>query len=391
MTIKTTASRVAVLLATAALTSAGAGSAWAATPTATRAAGAHYPNAKTGDYIFFNGTPWTASLGQNEDPLYDPIKIAPGASALVTAAQMATLAPGAGANVVMAVTPSDYANGHDLAIIDPHGNTPGVQTCATGPSGLLSGLGCIAQSPNVVAGETGPTQISIYGKDSTNQTAPLTLDATAPDGDANAMGNFLSGMALLDPNSISFTPDQANPVSWGHGPQVLAGSPAWNCGDGEASEQIGGQVQNSETTNISSTVSVQQQIKLFDTVNTSITASVSVGHAWTTTDITTHTETKNVDPWNVGWINSIPSTQNVTGNVTMTGDAAQPIKFSNVTFSEPGRNASNNPNLNYTYVMHSRKMTQDEIQTMCGGPGPDGNHVVVGGTLPDITAGKTSH
>ncbi len=354
------------------------------------ATGPHYPNAKTGDIIFFNATPWTESIGQEIDGSNAIARIGPGQSVLIPQAQVAsTLTPYAAMEVRYNYGIESYS---DVDAVLTHGNAPGVQSCAEGTNGYLSpGLGCIVQTPNVTAGEAGPTQISMWNTEGSRQSDPLNLDANAADADPTAMGNFLSGIADIRSSWITFNPDQANPISWGHGPQTLAGAPYWNCGSGEAQEQIGGQAQHSETTTVTATVSVQQQIKLFDTINTSITASVSAGHAWTDSTTDTHSESKNVDPMNVAWINSVPATENVTGSVTMTGNAAQPINFANVTFSEPGRNQSGNPALDYAYVAHSRAMTQDEINTYCGGSGPDGsNHVVIGGTVGDITAGTTS-
>ena len=78
------------------------------------------------------------------------------------------------------------------------------------------------------------------------------------------MGNFLSGIENIRPGWVTYAPKKAHPVSWGTGPQALAGSPVWNCGGGDAQLQVGGQAQHSETTNITGTISVAQGVCLFD-------------------------------------------------------------------------------------------------------------------------------
>ncbi len=50
----------------------------------------------------------------------------------------------------------------------------------------------------------------------------------------------------------------------------------------------------------------------------------------------------------------IPATETVHGAVTMTGNASAGINFNNVTFSEPGRDPSNDPAQAYTYVRELR-------------------------------------
>ena len=135
--------------------------------------------------------------------------------------------------------------------------------------------------------------------------------------------------------------------------------------------------------NISASIAVQQQIKLFDTVNTSITATFSIGHAWTDTTTDIHTETDSIKPEWVGWLSAIPSTETVTGTVTMQGNSPVPINFANVTFSEPGRNASGNPALNFSDVAHEFPMTANQITNICGdGPSNHVRHVVAVNAVP---------
>lgn len=63
------------------------------------------------------------------------------------------------------------------------------------------------------------------------------LDATAAGAGPAAMGNFLAGLARMNPSSISF--DTAiDSVAWSTGRQVVAGPPVWNCGTEDANEQI---------------------------------------------------------------------------------------------------------------------------------------------------------
>ncbi len=72
------------------------------------------------------------------------------------------------------------------------------------------------------------------------------------------------------------------------------------------------------------TFTFTQGIKLFDTVDTSISASVSVGHTWTNSTTDTYTIGENIPAYNVGWLGSIPSTESVTGTVTASHERRLP-------------------------------------------------------------------
>ncbi len=368
-----------VLLAAGALCGIGAGTALAATPSV--APGGQQPAATTsvtpaakghaGDVVFFNAMPWREGISPLDGSWSTTIN--PGASLLLTRQQLIEH------HLDKSVQISSFTMPMLQLQVPTAGNPLGVSSC---PANGTGGVGCVIHTPNVRAGEDVPTQISVWGVDP-DETQPVSFDAEAPGADPAAMGNFLSDIALIQPSWISFNPADVDPISFGPGPQSQAGPALYNCGADNASIQVGGQSSHSETTNISASIAVQQQIKLFDTVNTSITATFSVGHAWTDTTTDTHTETDNIKPEWVGWLSAIPSTETVTGTVTMQGNSPVAINFANVTFSEPGRTPSNNPALNFSYVAHEVPMTPDQITNICGG-GPSNHvqHVVAVNAVP---------
>jgi hypothetical protein len=248
-------------------------------------------------------------------------------------------------------------------------------------------MGCLVQTPNVLAGESGPMQISIWTTNPKHNGVTTNFDANT--GDKVAMGNMLAGLATLSPSFVTFDPN-VDTVNWGYGPQAQAGPAVWNCNTAEANEQIGGGATHEEATNVTGTFTFTQGIKLFDTVDTSISASISVGHTWTNSTTDTYSIGENIPAHNVGWLGSIPSTESVTGTVTAMSTPGYPISFSNITFTEPGLNKANNPALDYQYVPHARAMTQDEINTYCVSNSASStahNNVVTGGTVPDVTVG----
>src|SRR6476619_4374682 len=140
------------------------------------------------------------------------------------------------------------------SIVHLTGYQPGVNSCAI--DGDQYNVGCIVQTPNLLIGEHSPTQISIWATNP-NETQPVDFDASDPGADKAAMGNFLSGIATLQPSWITFGPD-ADPVTWGTGPQDLAGPVVRNCDAGDANEQIGGGSTHEESTSVTGTVSVTQ-------------------------------------------------------------------------------------------------------------------------------------
>jgi len=91
---------------------------------------------------------------------------------------------------------------------------------------------------------------------------------------------------------------------------------------------------------------------------------------------------------------SIPSTETVSGTVTATTQPGYPVTISNITFTEPGVDKTNNPALEYQYVPHDRPMTQDEINSYCvmnnAASTTRHNNIVTGGTVPDVTAGASN-
>ncbi len=376
----------AVLLATAALLGVSVGAAVAATPP-THATGTAAVNGQNGDIVFFNATPFTEFVSQVDQTFNHVADLAPGQSVLLTRADLAAR----GLSSQLEVGSEASGNGWDIDAINTTGYSAGINACTPiAGRGMASELGCLVQTPNVLAGESGPTQISIW-TNNPSQSGPITMDAAAPGSDPVAMGNFLSGIAAWNPGWVSFNASQANPISFGTGAAVQAGPAVWNCGQGDASEQIGGDSAHEESTNVTGTFGITQGIKLFDTVDTQISASISVGHTWTSSTSDSHSVSKTVNPENVAWLASIPSTETVVGTVTMSAAPAHPVTFENVSFSEPGVNSTGNPALDYQYVAHSRPMSATEITTYCGG-GPaatTSNHVIVGGTVPDVNAGVT--
>ena len=144
------------------------------------------------------------------------------------------------------------------------------------------------------------------------------------------------------------------------------------------------------------TFGITQGVKLFDTVDTEISASISVGHTWTSSTTDSYSIGENIPAHSVGWLGSIPSTETVSGTVTATSTPGYPIVFSNISFTEPGMNKANNPALDYQYVPHARAMTQDEIATYCqmNNAADTTRHdttrhegIVTGGNVSDVTAG----
>lgn len=374
-----------VLVVTTALLALGAGVALADSavdhPAGTTSADPMYPSAATGDAVFFNATPWTATVTDPVNGIGGTWTLPSGKTLLLTHSQLQQFFT---PKVAIEVTPPGAAE--DDYILRTDQTQPGINSCAADPLSS-SDVGCVSQAPNQVAGQSGPTQYSFWSTDPSQTQSPV-FDAAASGNDPAAMGEFLSDIANIQPSWIAFTPDPADAITWGQGPQALAGSPIWNCGAGQAHDEIGGSSEHSESTNVQGTLSVEQGIKLFDTVNTSITLSISAGHSWTTTTTDSQTKSKDIDPWNVGWLTSQPSTETVTGTVMLNGNAPKPIEFRNVSFSEPGMNPTNDPNLNYTYVAHARPMTQDEITKECGGiPSNSVGHQVVGGSIADVAAG----
>jgi hypothetical protein len=277
----------------------------------------------------------------------------------------------------------------DISAIMTTGYQPGVASCNAIPGrSNAREMGCLVQTPNVLAGESGPMQISIWTTNPKHNGVPTNFDANT--GDKVAMGNLLSGLATYNPSFVTFDPN-VDTVNWGYGAQAQAGPAVWNCGTDMANEQVGGGATHEEATNVTGTFTFTQGIKLFDTVDTSISASISVGHTWTNSTTDTYSIGENIPAHNVGWLGSIPSTESVTGTVTATSTPGYPMVFSNITFTEPGLNKANNPALDYQYVPHARAMTQDEINTYCvsnsAASATAHNSIVTGGTVPDVTAG----
>lgn len=365
------------VLAAAALTGIGAGVASAAP--ATNLTGGKQ------DVRFFNASPYrmfVARVDQGLSPMIQDIE--PGQSATMSAAQLA------GLNGQLEVGEIDNAqNVADIDAISVSGYQPGVAACQPVPGrSNAPEMGCLVQTPNVLAGESGPMQVSIWTLNPKHNGATTNLDANA--GDKVAMGNWLSGLAALNPAYVTFDPN-VDTVGWGYGPQAQAGPAVWNCGAGNANETIGGGATHEESTNVTGTFSITQGIKLFDTVDTEISASISVGHTWTNSTTDSYTIGHDIPSKSVGWLGSIPSTETVSGTVTATTQSGYPVSIANITFTEPGVDKTNNPALEYQYVPHDRPMTPDEINTYCsvGSAATTTRHdsIVTGGTVPDVTAG----
>lgn len=370
---------VAVGFAVAALAGLGAGVAGAATPAAL--------SSGQQDVRFFNASPYemfVAKVDGGADPF---ASIQPGQSYTMTAADLAHAGVTNGQLEVGEL--DDQADVADIDAIQISGYQPGAVTCTPVPGrSNAAEMGCLVQTPNVLGGESGPMQVSIWTANPKHEGQATNLDANT--GDRVAMGNLLSGLAAYNPTYVTFDPN-VDTVSWGYGTQTQAGQAVWNCDSEDANEQIGGAATHEESTNVTGTFGITQGVKLFDTVDTEINASISFGHTWTNSTTDNYTVGENIAYHNVGWLGSIPSTETVSGTVTATTTPGYPMVFSNISFTEPGLNKANNPALNYQYVTHSRAMTADEITTYCGGSSPTDavrhGGVVVGGTVPDVTAG----
>jgi len=366
------------VLAAAALTGLGAG-------VASAAPAAHLDSAQQ-DIRFFNASPYQMFVAKVDGGAAPAIRdIQPGQSLTVPGYELAQ----DGMSPQLEVAEYDPTqNIYDISAIMATGYQPGVTPCTPIPGrSNAKEMGCLVQTPNVLAGESGPMQISIWTTNPKHNGVTTNFDANT--GDKVAMGNMLAGLATLSPSFVTFDPN-VDTVNWGYGPQAQAGTAVWNCNTAEANEQIGGGATHEEATNVTGTFTFTQGIKLFDTVDTSISASISVGHTWTNSTTDTYSIGENIPAHNVGWLGSIPSTESVTGTVTAMSTPGYPISFSNITFTEPGLNKANNPALDYQYVPHARAMTQDEINTYCVSNSASStahNNVVTGGTVPDVTVG----
>jgi len=370
----------AAVLAAAALTGVGAGIASAAPAT-------HLGSGQQ-DVRFFNASPYrmfVAKVDQGLSPMIQDIE--PGQSATMAADWLA------GLNGQLEVGEIDTSqNVADVSAIKIAGYQPGVTPCQAIPGRTNAPeMGCLVQTPNVLAGESGPMQVSIWTVNPKHNGVTTNLDANT--GDKVAMGNWLSGLAAYNPPFVSFDPN-VDTVSWGYGPQAQAGPAVWNCGAGNSNETIGGGATHEESTNVTGTFTITQGIKLFDTVDTSISASISVGHTWTNSTTDSYTIGHDIPSHSVGWLGSIPSTETVSGTVTATTQPGYPVTISNITFTEPGVDKTNNPALEYQYVPHDRPMTQDEINSYCvmnnAASTTRDNNIVTGGTVPDVTAGASN-
>lgn len=369
------------VLAAAALTGLGAGVASAA-PATQLGSGQQ-------DVRFFNASPYKMFVAKVDGGAAPAIRdIEPGQSLTVPAYALAQ--DGMSPQLEVAEY-DDSQNIYDISAIQVIGYQPGVTPCQAIPGrSNAKEMGCLVQTPNVLAGESGPMQVSIWTVNPKHNGVTTNLDATT--GDKVAMGNWLSGLAAYNSSFVSFDPN-VDTVSWGYGPQAQAGPAVWNCGAGNSNETIGGGATHEESTNVTGTFTVTQGIKLFDTVDTSISASISVGHTWTSSTTDSYTIGHDIPSRSVGWLGSIPSTETVSGTVTATTQAGYPVTVSNITFTEPGVDKTNNPALEYQYVPHDRPMTQDEINTYCvsntAANTTRHNDIVTGGTVPDVTVGAT--
>jgi len=345
------------------------------------------------DITFFNASPYSMAVtgvDQPNSPGNRIAVIAPGQSQTVPGYYL----QGHGITNGLDVTEWD-PNAHvsDISAIQITGYQPGVATGCTPWPGRTNAkeMGCMVQTPNVIAGESGPMQISIWTANPQRNGAATDLDATAAGADPAAMGNFLSGLATIDPSSVSFDTN-VDSVAWSTGKQVMAGAPVWNCGSEDANEQIGGGATHEESTSVTGSLTLTQGIKLFDTVDTDISVSISAGHTWTSSTTDTYTVGENIASHNVGWLGSIPSTETVTGTVTATPAGADPVVISHISFTEPGQSQPGKPA--YQYVAHTRAMTQDEINTYCtpGAVAQTTLHLdtVTGGTVDDVSAGTAT-
>lgn len=369
------------VLAAAAITGIGAGVASAA-PATDLGSGQQ-------DVRFFNASPYKMIVAKVDGGANPDVQgIEPGQSLTLPAYELAQRGM-SGQLEVAEYDPTQ--NIYDISAIEISGYQPGVTPCQPIPGrSNAKEMGCLVQTPNVLAGESGPMQVSIWTVNPKHNGVTTTLDANT--GDKVAMGNWLSGLAAYNSSFVSFDPN-VDTVAWGYGQQAQAGPAVWNCGAGTANETIGGGATHEESTNVTGTFTVTQGIKLFDTVDTSISASISVGHTWTSTTTDSYTIGHDIPSHRVGWLGSIPSTETVSGTVTATTQAGFPVSISNITFTEPGVDKTNNPALEYQYVPHDRDMTQDEINTYCGSSPVASttrvNDVVTGGTVPDVTVGAT--
>ncbi|WP_420120592.1 hypothetical protein [Nakamurella sp.] len=365
---------VTIFLATAALSGIGAGVAAAATPVAVTS----HPQAVK----FFNASPYSMFVAEVDAGVTPFATIQPG--------QSWTMPDNTALGGKLEVGERDSTGAvNDIDAIEITGYQPGVTYCHPIPRRANNQqMGCTVQTPDALSGENGPMQVSIWTTNQQHSGQNTDLDANT--GDKAAMGDFLSGLATLNPAWVTFNPD-VDTVSWGYGAQTLAGQAVWNCDAEDANEQIGGAATHEESTNVTGTFGITQGVKLFDTVDTEINASISVGHTWTDSTTDSYTIGENIAYHNVGWLGSIPSTETVSGAVTALTPGASPVVISNISFTEPGLNKTNNPAMNYQYVTHARPMTSDEITTYCGGSSPTNTvkkgGVVIGGTVPDVTAG----
>lgn len=347
------------------------------------------------DVRFFNASPYQmiiTRVGDPNDPYADlanPIApaISPGQSLTMSKADLARarVAPTHVKNSQLEVAEVDQGSGvMDLDAIQVSGYQPGMSTCMPAPGRtMVKEMGCIVQTPDVQAGESGPMQVSIWTTNPSHYGQATSLDANT--GDKASMGNFLSALAV-NRSWVTFQPD-VDTVSWGSGEPTQAGQAVWNCGSGDANEQVGGAATHEESTNVTGSLGIANRVKLFGAVN----ASISAGPPWTTSTSDSNSASENIASHDVGWLDSIPSTETVSGSVTATTMAGYPVVFSHISFTEPGVDKTNDPGLEYEYVARSRAMTSDEITTHCGSSSAANatNHdgIVIGGSIPDAADG----
>ena len=205
------------VLAAAALTGLGAG-------VASAAPAAHLGSGQQ-DIRFFNASPYQMFVAKVDGGAAPTLQgIQPGQSVTVSAASLAQY----GMSGQLEVAEYDYSQGvTDIDAIKTTGYQPGVSPCVPVPGRSNNGeMGCLVQTPNALAGDSGPMQISIWTSNPKHNGVTTNLDANT--GDKVAMGNFLSGLATLNPSFVTFDPN-VDTVNWGYGPQTEAGPAMWNC------------------------------------------------------------------------------------------------------------------------------------------------------------------
>ena len=152
--------------------------------------------------------------------------------------------------------------------------------------------------------------------------------------------------------------------------QDLAGPVVRNCDAGDANEQIGGGSTHEESTSVTGTVSLTQGLNFLDLVDTQVSASISVGHTWTTSTETNYSVNKTI-PSNYVRLDDVHRRdddrhRNCDDERQQPGADQLPQRVVCRARNQPDRK----PGSRLLLHPHSQAMTPDQIQQFCGSQPP---------------------